>query len=129
MTNLWSIISLLLQGVILVFCCLSLGVAFKQARMHLSWLIPLVIGQVLGLIASLSNLLLVSYMTSGHASYNHLNLLVIPQQVVYGFATLAHVWFAVVLFLTLRSQVFAPRPAAPPQAPGSWPPPPGPPSV
>ncbi len=124
MTSPLNIALLLFQAVILVFTCLSLGVALKQARVHLPWLIPLVIGQVLGLIGSLSNLLLVSYMTSGHTSYSHLNWLIIPQQVVYGFATLAHVWFAVALFLTLRSLVFALRQAVPPQAPGSWLPPP-----
>lgn len=124
MTSPFTIASLLFQAIILLFAGLSVGIAWKQARMHLSWLVPLVISQVIGLISSLSNLFLMSYMASRHIPFSQMSGAFVSQQVFYGIGSLARIWFAVALFLTLRSQVFAPQPAPPPQAPGSWPPPP-----
>lgn len=130
MANPWSIASLLSQVIVLVFTSLSLGVAVKQARVHLAWLVPLVTGQALALFGTLPSFFMMSYMVSHHVSYSHyvsysqMSWLLIPQQIVYGLSFLAHVWFAVALFITLKSQAFAPGQAGPPQAPGSWPPPP-----
>lgn len=124
MANPWSIASLLFQIVILVFTSLSLGIAVKQARVHLAWLVPLVTGQALALFGNIPSFFMMSYMVSHHVPYSQMSWLLIPQQIVYGLSTLAHVWFAIALFSTLKSQVFAPRQAGPPRTPGSWPPPP-----
>ena len=124
MTSPFTISSLLFQVIILLFIGLSLGIAWKQARVHLSWLVPLVISQVLGLISTLTSMLMFSYMASRHLPYSPMSGVIISQQVLYGLSSLARIWFAVVLFLTLRSQVFAPQHSIPPSTPGSWPPPP-----
>jgi hypothetical protein len=124
MINPWNAASFLFQVIVLVFTGLSLGIAAKQARAHLFWLIPLVIGQILALLGSVPSFFIMNYVVSHHDSPEQMSWLLVPQQTVYGLSTLAHVWFAVALFLTLKSQVFAPHPAGPPQAPGNWPPPP-----
>lgn len=118
MVNPWSIASLLFQAFVLVFTSLSLRISVKQARVHLAWLVPLVTGQALALLASLPGLFMMSYMVSHAIPYSQMSWVLIPEQIVYGLSTLAHVWFAVALFLTLKSQVFVPRQAGPPQTPG-----------
>ena len=124
MTSLITISSLLFQVIILLFIGLSLGIAWKQARVHLSWLVPLAISQVLGLISTLTSMFMFSYMTSRHLPYSRMSGVIVSEQVLYGISSPARLWFAVALFLTLRSQFFAPRQAVPPSTPGSWPPPP-----
>ena len=124
MTSPFTISSLLFQVIILLFIGLSLGIAWKQARVHLSWLVPLAISQVLGLISTLVSMFMFSYMASRHLPYSRMSGVIVSEQVLYGISSLARLWFAVALFLTLRSQVFAPRQTVPPSTPGSWPPPP-----
>ena len=43
MTSPFMIATLLFQVMILLFAGLALGVAWKQARVHLPWLVPLVV--------------------------------------------------------------------------------------
>lgn len=116
----WNVLSFLLQGVVLLFTCLALGLASRQARVYLPWLVPLVIAQVLDLLTSLSSYFLIAQ----HLAFSQAQWMLIPQQIAGGFGTLAGIWFAVALFLTLRSNAFPSRQTPPPQIPGSWPPPP-----
>lgn len=70
MTSPFTVTFLVFQVIILLFAGLALGVAWKQARVHLPWLVPLVISQLLGLVSSLSNMLMFSYMASRHLPYS-----------------------------------------------------------
>ncbi len=118
MMDFWSITHDLLQAVVLMFTCLSLGVAWNRARVHLAWLVPLTLGQFLSLVGSLSNLFVMNYIYAHHVPLNQASGLFISQQIVYSLSILAALWFAIALFFTLRSQAAVPRPPDPMQAPG-----------
>ena len=117
-------LSSLSQAFILIFTCLALGVALQRARVHLPWLVPLVIGQVFGLLSGLSNIFMMRYIAAQHIPFSQVSWMLIPQQIAYGLRTLAEIWFAVALFVTLKSNALPPQQATPPPPPGSWPPPP-----
>ncbi len=125
-----SALYFLLQAVVLLFLFLSVGVAARQARVHLAWLVPLAVGESVGLVNSIVGLLMPWYMAAHGTSFTERNVWLIPQQFLSTFTTLAFLWFAIALFRTLSTQVFAPpAPPQPPPVPGSWPPPPSPPSI
>ncbi len=112
MTNPLNIMFWLLQAVILVFVCLALGVARRQRREHLAWLIPLAVGQALGLIGNIVGAVLPYYAMSRSGYYpSQVSWFLIPVQIVYVFSILGHLWFAIALYVTLRSQVFINRQA------------------
>ena len=121
----WNVLSFLFQATILLFTCLALGIAFQRAWVHLPWLVPLVIGQVFGLLSSLSSIFMMSHIATQHVPFSQVSWMLIPQQIAYGLRTLAEIWFAVALFIALKSNAFSSRQTTPqPQVPGSWPPPP-----
>ena len=118
MTSPWDILSFLCQAIILLFTCLALGVAFQQARVDRLWLVPLVAGQTLDLLGSLFSIFMMSSIAAQHVSFNQAIWMLIPRQVSYGLGSLSEVWLVVALFLTSKSQVFAPHSQIlPPQAP------------
>ena len=118
MTSPWGILSFLCQAIILLFTCLALGVALQRARVDRPWLVPLVAGQALDLLGSLFSIFMLSCIAAQHVSFNQAAWMLIPRQVSYGLGSLSEVWLVVALFLTLKSQVFAPRSQTlPPKAP------------
>ncbi len=119
-----------LRGIVFVLTCLSLGIALSRARVHTAWLLPSCIGQAFSLCGSL---LVIAYTalarTSGY--HNSLSWILVPQQILYGLATLCAVWAAVALYQTMRTLTAGAQAIGSGQYPASggenkdvWPPPP-----